>query len=136
MQKWYDWLIIAVHIKESEKGAYKGFESKVMALYNKVNKALKRPAPHDEVEEEAQEDYIGDIQHLYKEPQEDRQSANTDLAPREHKHALHKIIRSFRIPGSDKADVDRYITMVRPGVKTLVKEQVKDMGFAKIQLSM
>ena len=85
----------------------------------------------DEIEEEAKKDYSEDNQRLYEQPDKD-----VDLTPKEHKHALHKTFRSFRIPGIEKADVDGYITMVTPNVKTLIEEQVKELGAAKVQLSM
>ena len=136
LQGWYDWLINTVPkpIKERVKGVYKGFKNRVLALYGKTKKAL---TLQDNVEDEAKEEYIEDVRHLYdvdehiaQQPEKD-----VDLTPKEHKHAFKKAYRSFRIPGI-KADVDGYIAMVTPKLRTLIKEQVKDMGSAKVQLSM
>ncbi|XP_057302717.1 uncharacterized protein LOC130636885 [Hydractinia symbiolongicarpus] len=88
-----------------------------------------RPTLHDEVEKDAEEDYLEEIQNLYNQ-------TGKDYTPQEHKHALHRTFRSFRIPGIGGADVDGYIGMVRPNVKKLVEDQVEDMGSAKIQLSL
>ncbi|XP_057296236.1 uncharacterized protein LOC130625189 [Hydractinia symbiolongicarpus] len=98
-----------------------------MDLYDRADNV--RPTLHDEVEKEAEKEYLEDIQLLYEQP-------GQDYTPQEHKHALHRTFRSFRIPGIGGADVDGYIAMVRPNVKTLVKGQVEDMASAKIQLSL
>lgn len=98
--------------------------------YKKIKDEIKKQLNlHDEIEFEAQEDHIEDVpDNLYEEP--------ADLTPREHKHALHKTFRSFRIPGVKKTDVDSYLALVRPHVEQLIIEQVEDMGSAKVQLSM
>ena len=110
--------VALLYKKAKEKLGYKEVEEKKAA----------QPTLHDEIEEEAKKDHIEDIQRL---PDKD-----VDLTPKEHKHALHKSFRSFRIPAIEKADVDGYIAVVTPNVKTLIEEQVKELGAAKVQLSM
>ena len=70
------------------------------------------------------------------EHQEEEQENNTDLTPKEHETALKGAFRSFRSPGLPKADVDTYIEKIMPHIKKLVKEQVRELGSAKVQLSM
>lgn len=48
---------------------------------------------------------------------------------------MRKTFGCFRVPGIEKTDVDVYIAMVRPNIKILIEEQVKDMESAKVQLS-
>ncbi|XP_057289479.1 uncharacterized protein LOC130612195 [Hydractinia symbiolongicarpus] len=102
-------------------GNYVKFKRGVMELYRRVVNT--RPTLHDEVEQEANEDYLHD-------------QPGQDFTPQEHKNAPHRTFRSFRISGIGGADVDGYIGMVRPNVKTLVEGQVESMGSAKIQLSL
>ena len=42
--------------------------------------------------------------------------------------------RSFRIDGRGKNDVDSYIAFVKPAIRKLVKEQVKALLAAKVQM--
>ena len=72
---------------------------------------------------------------------EDQQKAqdddkDIDLTPQEHEVALYRAFRSFRSPGLPKADVDTYTQRVTPHTKTLIEQQVRELGSAKVQLSM
>ena len=93
-------------------------------LYNKTKEklgygeALKATVEDTAKEEEAQE-----------EQQE-------DLTPQEHEHAMKKAYRSFKIAGLSKTDLDSYNSKVKENVETLVREQVADMGSAKVQMIM
>jgi len=44
--------------------------------------------------------------------------------------------KSFRIAGQNKADIDSYIELVKPKVYKLIKEQVKALISAKVQMNM
>lgn len=101
-----------------------------MDLYNKAKSIVAKPTLHDEVQEDAEEDYLDGTHDQVEEGKED----DPDRTPQEHKHAMHNTFRRFRIPGINKADVDGYIRMTRPVVRTLIEEQVEEMESAKVQL--
>ena len=81
----------------------------------------------DVVEDEAEKEH--------KEDQEQQQD-DIDLTPKEHEQALNGAYRSFRSPGLPKVDVDTYIEKITPHMKTLIEQQIKEMGSAKVQLCM
>ena len=68
--------------------------------------------------------------------EEERQEQEGDLTPHEHEHAMNKAYRSFKIAVLPKTDLDGYNTKVTEQVETLVREQVADMGSAKVQMTM
>ena len=59
-----------------------------------------------------------------------------DLAPQELETAMNKAYKSFRSPGLPKADVDTYIKRMTPHIKTLIEQQTRELGSAKMQLSL
>ena len=40
------------------------------------------------------------------------------------------------IPGTPKTDIDSYLDQTKPNIKTLIKNQLKVMGFAKIVMTL
>ena len=66
----------------------------------------------------------------------EQQQENIDLTPQEHETALKGAYRSFRSPGLPKTDVDTYIEKITPYMKTLIEQQIREMGSAKVQLCM
>ena len=57
---------------------------------------------------------------------------NIDLTPHEHESALKNACISFVIPGASKTVIDSYFDQTKPHIKTLIKNQLKDMGSAEI----
>ena len=88
-------------------------------LYNRMmeNKVYGRERSEDIVEKEAKE--------------EQQQEEDIDLTPHEHERALKEAYRSFVIPGAPKTDIDSYFDQTKPHIKTLIRNQLKEMGSAK-----
>ena len=61
---------------------------------------------------------------------EDKQQEDVDLTPHEHERVLKGAYRSFLMPGLPKTDIDSYFNQAKPHIKTLIKNQLKEMGFA------
>ena len=40
------------------------------------------------------------------------------------------------IPGTPKTDIDSYLDQTKPNIKTLIKNQLKEMRFAKIIMTL
>ena len=88
-------------------------------LYNRMmeNKEYGRERSEDIVEKEAEE--------------EQQQEEDIDLTPHEHERALKGAYRSFVIPGAPKTDIYSYFDQTKPHIKTLIRNQLKEMGSAK-----
>ena len=54
----------------------------------------------------------------------------------EHERALKGAYRSFVIPGAPKTDIDSYFDQTKLHIKTLIKNQLKEMGSAKIIMTL
>ena len=54
----------------------------------------------------------------------------------EHERALKGAYRRFVIPGAPKTDIDSYFDQTKPHIKTLIKNQLKEMGSAKIIMTL
>ena len=65
-----------------------------------------------------------------------KQQQQNDLTPQEHEQALNGAYRSFQSPGLPKTDVDTYIEKITPYMRSLIEQQIKEMGSAKVQLCM
>ena len=65
-----------------------------------------------------------------------QQEEDVDLTPHEHERALKGAYRSFVIPGTPKTDIDSYFDQTKPHIKTLIKNQLKEMGSAKIIMTL
>ena len=61
--------------------------------------------------------------------EEQQQEEDIDLTPHEHER-LRGAYRSFVIPGTPKTDIDSYFDQTKPHIKTLIKNQLKEMGSA------
>ena len=122
----------------------------VTLLYDKTKEKLgygQTETLKDIVENEADKEHLDEIQYLEDERQQDERQDETqqdeqqeeedvDLTPRQHLRALKGAYRSFRSAGLAKVDVDTYIERIKPYIKTLIEQQIKELGSAKVQLSM
>ena len=95
-------------------------------LYNRMmeNMGYGQERLKDIVEKEAEEE------------QQQQQQQDVDLTPHEHERALKGAYRSFVIPGAPKTDIDSYFDQTKPHIKTLIKNQLKEMGSAKIIMTL
>ena len=67
---------------------------------------------------------------------EQQQEEDLDLTPHEHERALKGAYRSFVIPGASKPNIDSYLDQTKPHIKTLIENQLKEMGPAKIIMTL
>ena len=86
-------------------------------MYDGAKKTLK-----DIVQKEAEE--------------EQQQEEHVDLTPYEQKRALKGAYRSFAVPDVPKTDIDSYFDQTKPHIKTLIENQLKGMGPAKIIMTL
>ena len=115
LSKLYDWLInyVPKPIKKAVKKCFLRAKNSISRLYDGAKKTLK-----DIVEKEAEE--------------EQQQEEDVDLTPHEHERVLKGAYRSFVMPGRPKTDNDTYFDQAKPYIKTLMENQLKEMGPAKI----
>ena len=66
----------------------------------------------------------------------EQQQEDIDLTQHEHERALKGAQRSFVVPDASKTDIDSYIEQTKPHIKTLIEDQVKEMGSAKIIMTL
>ena len=71
---------------------------------------------------------------MEKEAKEEKE--DIELTPHEHVRALKGAYRRFMMPGKPKRDVDSYFDLADPYIKVLMKNQLKEMGSAKIILTL
>ena len=81
------------------------------------NKEYGRERSEDIIEKEAEE--------------EQQQEEDIDLTPHEHERVLKGAYRSFVISGAPKTDIYSYFDQTKPHIKTLIRNQLKEMGSAK-----
>ena len=75
---------------------------------------------------------LKDIVEKEKEEEEQQQEeADIDLTPNEHGRALKRAYRSFVIPDTTKIDIDSYFDQTKPHTRTLIENQLEEMGSAK-----
>ena len=67
---------------------------------------------------------------------ENHEEEDVDLTPHEHERALKGAYRNFVIPGAPKTDIYSYFDQTKPHIKTLIKNQLKEMGSAKIIMTL
>ena len=67
---------------------------------------------------------------------ENQEEEDVDLTPYEHERVLKGAHRGFVIPGAPKTDIDSYFDQTKPHMKTLIKNQLKEMGSAKIIMTL
>ena len=80
-------------------------------------------------------DVEGKAKKINQENQEEGEE-EVDLTPDEHKKALKEAYRSFVISGAPKTDIDSYFDQTKPHIKTLIKNQLKEMESAKIIMTL
>ena len=119
LNEWYDWLVdyVPKPIKNAVSKAFSRANNSILVLYDRAKKTLK-----DIVEKEAEE--------------EQQQEEDIDLTPHEHERALKGAYRSFVILGVTKTDFDSYFDQTRPHIKTLIENQLNEMGSAKIIMTL
>ena len=93
-------------------------------LYNRMveNMGYRQETLKDIAEKEAEE--------------EQQQEEDIDLTPHEHERALKGAYRSFVILGVTKTDFDSYFDQTKPHIKTLIENQLNEMGSAKIIMTL
>ena len=98
-------------------------------LYNRMmeNMGYGQEALKNIVEKEAAEE---------EQQQEEEEEEDIDLTPHEYERALKGAYRSFVIPGAPKTNIDSYYDRTKPHIKTLIKNQLKEMGSAKIIMTL
>ena len=67
---------------------------------------------------------------------ENQEEEDVDLTPHEHERALKGAYRSFVIPGRPKTDIDSYFDQTKPHMKTLIENQLKEMGSTKVNMTL
>ena len=120
LNEWYDWLVdyVPKPIKNAVSKAFPRAKNSILGLYGGAKKTLK-----DIVEKESEE-----------EQQQEEQDA--DLTLHEHERVLKGAYRSFVIPGAPKTDIDSYFDQTKSHIKTLIKNQLKEMGSAKVIMNL
>ena len=75
---------------------------------------------------------------IKKEAEEEQQQEeeDVDLTPNKHGKKLKGAYRSFAIPGTSNTDIDSYFDQTRPHIRTLIKNQLKKIGSAKIIMTL
>ena len=123
LNKWYEWLVDYVPnpIKNAVSKAFSREENNAVGLDDGAKKTLKGDV-EAEAEKENQEE---------KEEEED-----IDLTPHEHERALKGAYRRFVKPGTPKIDIDSYFDQTKPHIKKLIKNQLKEIGSAKIIMTL
>ena len=111
LNEWYDWLVdyVPKPIKKTVSKAFSRAKNSILGLYDGAKKTLKGDV-EAEVEKENQEE------------------EHVDLTPHEHERALRGAYRSFVILGVPKTDIDSYFDQTKPRIKTLIENQLKEMG--------
>ena len=66
------------------------------------------------------------------EEEQQQEEEDLDLIPHEHERALKGAYKNFVIPDAPKTDIDSYFDQTKPNIKKLIKNQLTEMGFAKI----
>ena len=116
LRKWLD-DHVPKPIKNAVDEAFLRLKNSILRLYDGGKKTLK-----DIVEKEAEE--------------EQQQEEDIDLTPHEHERELKRAYRSFVIPGAPKTDIDSYFDQTKPHIKTFIKNQLREMGSAKIIMTL
>ena len=68
--------------------------------------------------------------------EEQLQEEDVDLTLHKHERALKGAYRSFVIPGRPKTDIDSYFDQTKPHMKTLIENQLKEMGSTKVNMTL
>ena len=123
LNKWYDWLVdyVPKSIKNAVDKAFSRAKNSILGLYDGAKKTLK-----GDVEGEAEKGN----------QEEEEEEEDVDLTPHEHEGALKGAYRSFVMLGKPKTDIDSYLYQAKPHIETLIKKQLKELGFAKIIMTL
>ena len=108
-------------IKNAASQAFSRVKNRMLELHDGVKKTLKGYV-EDEARKENQE--------------EEEEEEDVDLTRHEHERALKGAYRSFMMSGKPKTDVDSYFDQAKPCIKTLIENQLKEMGHAKIIMTL
>ena len=84
---------------------------------------------HDSVKKTLKGDVKGEAEN-------ENQEEDIDLTPHEHERALKGAFKSLVIPGAPKTGIDSYFDQTKPHIKTLIKNQLKEMGSAKVIMTL
>ena len=120
LNEWYDWLVdyVPKPIKSAVSKAFSRAKSGMLGLYDGAKKTLKGDVEaEDENENQGEEEDV-------------------DLTPHEHERALKGAYTSFVMPGVPKTDIARYFDQTKPHIKTLIINQQREMGSAKIIMTL
>ena len=104
-------------IKNAASKAFSRAKNDILGLYDGAKKTLK-----DIVENKAEG--------------EQQQEEDVDLTLHEDGRALKGAYRSFVMPGVPKIDIDSYFDQTKPHIKTLIENQLKEIGPAKIIMTL
>ena len=115
----YDWLVdyVPKPIKKAVSKSFSRAKNSILGLHDGPKNTLK-----EIVEKEAEEGQ--------------QQEEDVDLTPHEHERALKGAYRSFTMPGKPMTDVDSYFDQAEPHIKTLIENQLNEMGSAKIIMTL
>ena len=115
---WYDSLVnhIPKQIKNVASKAFLRVKKSILRLYDSAKKTLK-----------------GDVE---SETEKANQIENVDLIPHEHERVLKGTCRSLVVPVAPKIDIDSCFDQTKSHIKTLIKNEVKEMGSAKVIMSL
>ena len=83
-----------------------------------------------------QQERLKDVLEKEAEEEEQQQVEDVDLTPHEHERALKGAYKNFAISGAPKTDIDSYFDQTKPYIKMLIKNQLKEMGSAKIIMTL
>ena len=84
------------------------------------------PGPHDS----AKKTLKGDVEREAKKKNQEKE--DIDLTSHENEIAFKGAFKSFVMSGAPKTVIDSYFDQTKPHIKTLIKNQLKKMGSAKI----
>ena len=70
------------------------------------------------------------------EEEQQREEEDINLTPHDHERPLKGAYKSFVIPGTPKTDIHRYFDQTKPDIKTLIKNQLKEMRSPKIIMTL
>ena len=106
-------------IKTDAGKAFSRVKNSILDLHDSAKKPLK-----------------GYVQGEARKENQEEEGEDVDLTPHKHERALKGSYRSFMIPGTPKTDIDSYLDQTKPNIKTLIKNQLKEMRFAKIIMTL
>ena len=67
---------------------------------------------------------------------QEEEEEDVGLTPNKYERPLKGAYKSFVIPGAPKTDIDSYFDQSKPHIKTLIRNQLKEIGAAKIIMTL